>query len=180
MTASLQTCSVQADEAGAGPVTRAEVLAVLVLAVVIAGLFVAMPVWRGGAGLSYASYTISPTEFEAKVAAMVARYRVGEDKGEPVVHPPPGDVYLVAERWRFRPQLELEAGQSYRLHISSPDILHGVVVAGAEALVVPGRAAVLPLTPAKAGQIAMQCSEYCGLSHSKMLAWLTVVDKPVQ
>ena len=44
----------------------------------------------------------------------------------PVVHPPPGsDVYLMGRVYMWWPMLELEKGQSYRLHLSSIDLQHG-------------------------------------------------------
>jgi cytochrome c oxidase subunit 2 len=148
------------------------------LAVVLGLAFVAMPAWRGASRGAGESAAVNPAAFEAQVDAMVARYRVGDEDGLPVVRPPPGDVYLVAERWHFRPLLELEAGQSYRLHVASEDILHGVVSAGQEALLAPGRAVVLTVTPTEPGKMAVVCSEYCGLEHNKMRNWVTVIAKP--
>ena len=142
-------------------------------------LFLAQPAWRG---LSRASeietYAIAATEFEAKLQAQNARYKVGDDEGVPVVRPPPGDVYVAAGRWRFLPVLELQPGQSYRFHVASEDILHGVVIGGKEALLVPGRAAILPVTTAEPGRFSMVCSEYCGLEHNKMRHWVTVIAAP--
>jgi cytochrome c oxidase subunit 2 len=145
---------------------------------VLALLFLAMPAWRGLERATVESEAMAPDDFAAKVDAMIAGHRVGEDDGIPVVRPPPGDVYLVAERWRFTPLLELQAGRSYRVHVASRDTLHGVVLGGRETLLVPGRAAILPLTPAAPGRVTVVCSEYCGLEHNKMRNWITVLDGP--
>ena len=157
---------------------RWERLAVIGVGAVLVAAFVTMPAWRGVPQAAFESEAMDATAFEAGYDAMVARYRVGEtEDGLPVVRPPPGDVYIAAERWRFRPVLELQAGQSYRLHVASQDILHGVVIAGHEALLVPGRAALLTLTPVGPGPISLVCSEYCGLEHNKMRSLMTVVEK---
>jgi len=141
-------------------------------------LFLAMPAWRGmPQAAAVASYPIAADAFDARLTAMITRFQVGEQGDLPVVRPPPGDVYLTAERWRFTPALELEAGGSYRLHVSSRDTMHGVVIAGREALLTPGTAAVLPLTAGGPGPVPTVCSEYCGLEHNKMKGAITVVEK---
>ncbi|MEI6559164.1 MAG: quinol oxidase [Rhodospirillaceae bacterium] len=145
----------------------------------LALLFLAQPAWRGLSRASEVeSYAIATAAFDAKVEAGIARYRIGDEDGVPVVRPPPGDVYVSAGRWRFRPVLELEAGRSYRLHIATEDILHGVVIGGKEALLAPGQAAILPVTTGEPGRFTMVCSEYCGLEHNKMRHWVTVIAKP--
>ena len=60
--------------------------------------------------------------------AMVDQYtiRTETELNLPVVRPPPGsDVYLAGRLWQWWPLLELEKGQTYRLHISSMDWQHG-------------------------------------------------------
>lgn len=145
-----------------------------VVAVALTLLFLAMPAWRGVERARFESHPATLAEFDAKVAAMVTRDQIGEEDGVPVVRPAPGDVYLTAERWRFQPILELKAGQAYRLHVLSRDILHGAVIDGREALLAPGVEAVLPVTPTEPGRIALVCSEYCGLEHNKMRHWVTI------
>ncbi len=145
---------------------------------VLIALFLAMPAWRGLPQAAFESEAVDDPAFEAEVDAMVARYGVGEEEGVPVVRPPPGDIYLTAQRWRFWPNLELQAGAAYRIHVASRDIIHGVVIGGHEALLVPGRAAVLSVTPAEPGRITLVCSEYCGIEHNKMRTWMTVLGTP--
>ncbi len=148
------------------------------VAAVLVALFLAMPAWRGVPQAAFESEALEGPAFEAKIDAMVAQYGTGEDEGVPVVRPPPGDIYLAAQRWRFWPILELQAGATYRFHVASRDIIHGVVIGGHEALLVPGRAAVLSVTPTEPGRIALVCSEYCGLEHNKMRTWMTVLGTP--
>ncbi len=161
---------------------RSRCLVERILAVAVGVLlvlaFVAMPAWRGVLQAAFESEAVDDAAFEASLEAMVARYRVGEAAdGVPIVRPPPGDVYIAAGRWRFRPDLELQAGQTYRLHVTSQDILHGMVIEGHEALLVPGRAALLTVTPTGPGPISLVCSEYCGLEHNKMRSLITIVEK---
>jgi cytochrome c oxidase subunit 2 len=158
-----------------GPSGKAALIGVGAL---LAVTFLAMPAWRGVPQAAFESEAVDADAFEASIDAMVARYGVGEEDGVPVVRPPAGDVYLAAERWRFRPLLELRAGQSYRIHVASRDILHGVVIDGHEALLVPGQAAVLRVTPAEPGRMSVVCSEYCGQEHNKMRVWMTILGNP--
>ncbi|CAK0747672.1 Cytochrome c oxidase subunit II [Azospirillaceae bacterium] len=148
------------------------------LAVVSAVFLAAMPAWRGMPRAKFQEYLIAQPDFDARLNEMIVKHQVGEEEGVPVVRPPPGDVYLAAERWRFRPIIELQAGKDYRIHVSGYDILHGVVIAGQEALLSPGRAAVLSVTAPQQGRVSVQCSEYCGLEHNKMRNWMNVVETP--
>lgn len=139
-------------------------------------LFAAMPAWRYGDAPEFPRYAISAEAFEAKVDAMIRDRTTGaEEDGVPVVHPPPGDVYLLARRWQFYPVLELEAGRSYRLHVASVDVLHGFHLGDIDLLLVPGAAAVVPLTPDGSDRVVIQCSEFCGLRHNRMTAWVRIV-----
>lgn len=152
----------------------------LTTAVLALVLFAAMPAWRGYPVPAPESYAITTEAFEAKVEAMIAAHGTGEedDEGAPVVRPPPGDVYLLARRWQFYPAIEFQAGATYRLHVASADILHGFhaggIAGGIDLLLNPGGAHVVELAPERPGQIVLQCSEYCGLRHSRMKAWLKV------
>ncbi len=142
-------------------------------------LFLAQPAWRGLTRASEIQTTpIASSEFETKLAEQNARFKVGEEDGVPVVRPPPGDVFIAAGRWRFLPVLELQPHQSYRFLVASEDILHGVVIGGKEALLVPGQAAIMPVTTSEPGKFSMVCSEYCGLEHNKMRHWVTVIAAP--
>ena len=132
------------------------------------GLFLAMPQWRV-LGEAPETYPIALDAFEAKVDAMIAAHATGrEEEGIPVVRPAGGDIFLVARRWSFTPILELEAGQTYRIHATSADILHGLAFGGNEVLLMPGQASVLEVRPVRSGRMPMQCSEFCGAEHNGM------------
>lgn len=115
-----------------------------------------------------AAYTESPEAFAARVAAFAA--------GQSMVRPPPGDVPLLARRFEFHPALELKIGQTYRLHLSSVDGVHALVLGGAEVMLVPGEVRVLEITPDRLGPLEARCNEYCGLGHNKMRGQIVVVE----
>ena len=61
-------------------------------------MFFAMIYWHiaGEQNLSNEAYRTTPEAFAAKTEAMIAKYKVREEGGYPVVHPLPGeDIYLV-------------------------------------------------------------------------------------
>ncbi|RMD64607.1 MAG: cytochrome C oxidase subunit II [Alphaproteobacteria bacterium] len=146
-------------------------------------MFLAMIYWHmtGEQNLSNEAYRIKPEVFAAKAEAMVEQYQVGEegDTGVPVVHPPPGsDVYLIARLWEWWPVLELEKGQSYRLHLSSMDWQHGFSLqpTNINIQVHPGYEMVLTITPNEAGEFGVVCNEYCGIGHHTMVGKIRVVE----
>jgi cytochrome c oxidase subunit 2 len=171
-----------ADPALRRPALRGPVPFLVVLAA-IGWLFAAMPVWRSASAPAGEVYAITPEAFEARVAAEVKSFATGEsarfagedEEAIPVVHPPPGDVHVLARRWQFWPYLELEEGKTYRLHVGSADILHGFALAGADLLLAPGQAQVVTVTPRAGQPLVMQCSEFCGVRHNRMKASIRVV-----
>ena len=111
---------------------------------------------------------------------MVAKHKVREetDQKVPVVKPPPGsDVYLIARLWSWWPMLELQAGQTYRLHLQSMDWLHGFSLQpeNINIQVHPGYEHVLTITPTSPGTYSIVCNEYCGINHHTMVSRLYVV-----
>jgi cytochrome c oxidase subunit 2 len=102
------------------------------------------------------------------------------DTGLPVVHPPAGsDVYLVARTFEWWPVLELEKGQSYRLHLSSTDYQHGFSLqpVNINVQVHPGYDLVMTITPDETGTFGIVCNEYCGIGHHVMTGRIHVVEK---
>lgn len=153
---------------------RDRLTAALILIVGV-GLIAAMPTWWSSERPAPGAYA-APPDFSQRVEAMVASHATGaEIDGMPVVRPPPGDVWLRAERWRFYPVLELEAGREYRLHVASADVPHAIVLNGVERPLPPGLVQILPLTPTDEVVMTLQCSEYCGLPHTRMRGKIVVV-----
>ena len=146
-------------------------------------MFVMMPLWHvyGKQNLSNEAYRTTPEAFMAKTQAMVDQYTVRTETNQnmPVVHPPPGsDVYLIGRLWQWWPLLELEKGQTYRLHISSMDWQHGFSVqpVNINTQIVPGYEMVLTVTPDTDGDQTIICNEYCGIGHHNMLGTIYVVE----
>jgi cytochrome c oxidase subunit 2 len=147
-------------------------------------MFFTMIYWHvaGEQNLSNEAYRIKPEAFAAKTEAMVAKYKVREEgkTGIPVVRPPAGsDVYLIARLWEWWPILELEKGQSYRLHLSSLDWQHGFSLqpTNINIQVHPNYEMVLTIKPTEAGEFGVVCNEFCGIGHHQMLGKIYVVDK---
>lgn len=146
-------------------------------------MFVMMPLWHvyGKQNLSNEAYRTTPEAFMAKTQAMVDQYTVRTETSQnmPVVRPPPGsDVYLIGRLWQWWPLLELERGQTYRLHISSMDWQHGFSVqpVNINTQIVPGYEMVLTMTPDTAGDQSIICNEYCGIGHHMMTGKIYVTE----
>jgi len=149
-------------------------------------MFVMMPVWHiyGKQNLSNEAYKTTPTAYLAKAQAMVDQYtiRTLTDKNNqeiPVVRPPPGsDVYLVARLWSWWPILELEKGQTYRLHISSMDWQHGFSLQpqNINVQILPGYEVVLTITPDTGMDQTIICNEYCGIGHHTMVGKILITE----
>jgi len=146
-------------------------------------MFFMMIYWHavGLQNFSNETYRTTPAEFSAKTDAMIQSFKVRDEaNGFPVVHPPAGsDVYLLGRIWMWWPNLELEKGQSYRLHLSSLDYQHGFSLqpVNINIQVHPGYESVLTLTPTETGQFSIICNEYCGLGHHQMAGRIYVVDR---
>lgn len=145
-------------------------------------MFFMMIYWHGAGeqNLSNEAYRITPEAFIAKTNTMIEKYTVREESGYPVVHPPPGeDIYQIARLWQWWPILELEKDQTYRLHISSMDWLHGFSLqpVNINLQIHPGYEMVVTITPDVAGEYGIVCNEYCGIGHHTMLGRMYVVEK---
>jgi cytochrome c oxidase subunit 2 len=146
-------------------------------------MFMAIIYWHieGEQNLSNEAYRIDPDAFAAKTEAMAEAYTVREegDTGVPVVRPPPGsDIYMLARLWEWWPILELEKGQSYRLHLSSMDWQHGFSLqpTNINIQVHPNYEMVLTITPEETGQFGVVCNEFCGIGHHAMVGRIYVVE----
>jgi cytochrome c oxidase subunit 2 len=78
-------------------------------------MFAIMPLWhwKGGQNPSGIRGKVTPKAFRERTQRFIQDYKVGEEKGIPVVAPPPGaDVYLEASMWMWRQVLKLKKGSS--------------------------------------------------------------------
>ena len=87
-------------------------------------------------------------------------------------------IDVALSRFAFSPErIEVHVGEKVRLNVVSTDGTHGFQVKALGLKVrVPKRdaAVTVDLTPREAGQYRISCSEYCGIGHNRMQAWLVV------
>lgn len=166
------------------PVEKSEVLWIFIALIWALVMFFMMPYWHlnGDQNLSSEAYKIRPEVFAEKTEAMAEKYTVREEgeTGVPVVRPPAGsDVYMLGRLWEWWPVLELEKGQSYRLHLSSLDWMHGwsLQPENINLQIHPGYDMVLTITPTSSGEFSVVCNEFCGIGHHTMVGKIHVVDK---
>ena len=144
-------------------------------------LFLAMPYWhfKGKQNSTGLAYETTPAEFLGKATEFMSSHAAGTYQGQPVAEPAPGgDAYLVAQMWKFWPVLKLKKDQTYRLHVSSPDLNHGfsVVPINMNFQIVPGYDHVLTITPTQVGEFPIICNEFCGIGHHQMTGRILVVE----
>lgn len=87
---------------------------------------------------------------------------------------------IVATQFAFVPRcVVLPADTPVTMRITSPDVIHGLLVAGTNVntMVVPGYVSQVHTVFRRTGDLLMPCHEYCGLGHSEMLATVRVVPK---
>lgn len=163
------------------PIERVELIWVGLALLWALFMFFMMPYWHitGKQNLSNEAYRTTPAAFGQKVQAMVDQYTVRTETARefPVVRPPPGsDVYLLGRLWEWYPILELQKGQTYRLHISAMDWNHGFSLQpeNINLQIVPGYEMVVTITPDKAGEYSIVCNEYCGIGHHNMVGRIYV------
>jgi cytochrome c oxidase subunit 2 len=147
-------------------------------------MFVMMVYWHvfGKQNLSNETYKTTPEMFAAKAEKFIAENTLRTEtdlNGQqvPVVKiPPGGDGFLIARLWNWYPILELEKGQTYKIHLSSMDYLHGFSLqpVNINIEVIPGYEHVVKMTPTKSGTYAIVCNEYCGIGHHTMLGRIYV------
>ena len=144
-------------------------------------LFAMMPLWhlKGGQNPTGIRRRTTPTAYYARTMEFIKQYKVGEDRGMPIVAPPPGsDVYLMAMTFQWQPILKLQQGVEYTLHLSSLDMLHGFELfpVNVNFEVIPGYDYGLRVTPNAAGDFRIICNEFCGIGHHTMVGRVIVVD----
>jgi cytochrome c oxidase subunit II len=142
-------------------------------------LFAMMPLWhwKGGQNPSFETYRITAADYQAKVEASVQRSKVAEERGFPVVAPRAGeDVYMLGRLWQWYPVVKLKKGETYRLHLSSLDLVHGFALfpLNLNFMVLPGYEYVLTITPTEKGEVYAVCNEFCGIGHHQMVGKIIV------
>jgi cytochrome c oxidase subunit II len=164
------------------PAHRAEKVWIAVAFAWCMVLFAMMPLWhiRGGQNVSGIRHKVEAADFRERVNEFIAEYQVGEDRGMPIVEPPPGsDIYLLGMMWQWRPILRLQEGAEYILHLSSVDVNHGFNLHpfNINFQVVPGYDYGLRITPTESGEFRIVCNEFCGVGHHMMVGRVEVVPE---
>jgi cytochrome c oxidase subunit 2 len=79
---------------------------------------------------------------------------------------------------RVASELTLEKGRPYKMIISSEDVLHSFYIPEFRMKrdAVPGQYSFIQFTPTVSGDAHVFCAEYCGTSHSGMLASVKVLE----
>jgi cytochrome c oxidase subunit 2 len=106
---------------------------------------------------------------------------------------PPADateVYIVGKRWMWKAQhlggqreineLHVPVGQAVKLIIGSEDVIHSFYIPEFRVKMdaVPGRSTMLWFEATKEGEYHLFCAEYCGMSHSRMIGKIVVMNPP--
>lgn len=150
--------------------------------VVIVGLtfFIMMPLWHvvGRQNPPTTTFRTSPAAFTAKAEA----WRNQAVRTPDGLKPTGDEVYLVALRFAWLPNpIVLDAGTTYRFHVSSQDVNHGFSVhregeptQKMNFQVVPGYEHVLTMEFPEPGVYHIVCQEYCGLGHQLMVGKIIV------
>lgn len=78
---------------------------------------------------------------------------------------------------RMPAELVLEQGRAYKMIMSSDDVLHSFFIPEFRLKrdVVPGQYSFIAFTPTVVGNAHVFCAEYCGTSHSGMIATVKVL-----
>jgi cytochrome c oxidase subunit II len=163
------------------PLHRYEKSWLIVAFVFCVFLTVMMPLWYflGRQNVPAETYRVNPQQYAQMTQEFALRYQVGEENGIPVVAPPPGsDVYMVGRRWQWYPILQLQKGQTYRLHLSSSDLQHGFSLqpGNLNLQVVPGYDYVATIVPTNTGVYSVICNEFCEIGHHLMTGKIIVTD----
>lgn len=89
-------------------------------------------------------------------------------------------VRMIAAQFAFVPRcIPVPQGRPVIFRITSPDTIHGFIVAGTNAntMVVPGYVSEVSTVFKDPGEHLMPCHEYCGLGHSEMWAMVRVISQ---
>ena len=87
-------------------------------------------------------------------------------------------VRVISAQFAFLPRcLPVPQGRPVTIRITSPDVIHGFIVAGTNAntMVIPGYVAQVRTVFNEVGDHRMPCDEFCGLGHSDMWSVVRVL-----
>lgn len=85
---------------------------------------------------------------------------------------------VIATQFEFVPNcLVLPANRDVTIRLTSPDVIHGILVTGTNVntMIIPGWVSQVHTVFRRTGDLLMPCHEFCGLGHSQMMATVRVV-----
>ena len=76
-------------------------------------------------------------------------------------------------------EIVVPVGKPVTFRITSPDVIHGILVAGTNtnAMVIPGYVTEFTISFPRAGEYLMMCHEYCGILHHEMQGLVIVEEE---
>lgn len=77
-------------------------------------------------------------------------------------------------------RLTLRAGETVRLRLSSPDVVHGLTIPGLSVEIdeiYPGKVVEVDVTPSQPGRYAFACTRWCGVDHWRMRGVIDVTGE---
>ena len=98
------------------------------------------------------------------------------------------EVYVVGKQWMWKFQhatgqreineLHIPVGRKIKLIMATEDVIHDVFIPAfrIKADVVPGKYTTEWFEATKPGRYHLFCAEYCGMNHSGMGGWVTVME----
>lgn len=102
------------------------------------------------------------------------------DSGEVIEHGADRlEIHYLATMWEFEPEeVEVPAGATLDLYLTSDDVIHGFQILGTDVnlMAVPGTVNYARVRLDRPGEYRIVCHEYCGEDHQAMAATLTVVE----
>ncbi len=117
-------------------------------------------------------------EFKAKLKHMVASYTIRHEGKLAIVHPPAdSDIYLLGRNYTWGDYiLELEQDKPYRLHLTTQDMPHALVVQELKLMnrIRLGQFTTVSFSPHTAGRFKMYCGDFCGTGHYGMVGEMIV------
>jgi cytochrome c oxidase subunit 2 len=88
------------------------------------------------------------------------------------------EAWVIAQTWAFVPrELEVPVGSEVKIHVTSPDLQHGLKITdtNVNVMIVPGQVSTVTYTFDEVGEFPYLCHEYCGTGHVAMWGVVNVV-----
>ncbi len=144
-----------------------------IIAITMAGITIAWHFIDRSHQVPSTSMEVIPRDFLSKAMEFSRTY-----SGKVV--PEGTEIYLAATRFTWIPsELVLKAGVTYKIWVSSSDVLHGFSIIGPGVLynvmVMPGMAYMINVRFDKPGEYEIRCNEFCGIGHQGMIGKIVVV-----